>query len=309
MIVLSIVILLIGLFIAIYLLFLNGALPERSEFSVDFDQVRRLAEADPKELPVRINYLVVATGRLPGWGTVAGDFGKGYDIVFPCYQLEYENRTAIIEVPFNKRLFDKFPYGEEFFEDNYRLMQRALSEADFIVSTHEHWDHIGGVAQSDNLEQLLSRTILTKEQINGPTIVDCEFPEHTFDAYRSLDYDRYHPVGPGIVLVKAPGHSVGHQFIYVRLRDGDEVLFSGDVVWVTANLKQQKNRPWLASKKRLENRHQIAHQMRWLYDEFYSNEGQKIRMFTTHDPDQHEQYIAEGLIHRGFKTGNNKQGG
>jgi glyoxylase-like metal-dependent hydrolase (beta-lactamase superfamily II) len=302
---LSIVLIVVSVSIAIYLVFLNGSLPDKSEFFVDFNRVRQLAEADPVELPIRINCLVIATGKLPSWGTVAGDFGKDYEIEFPSFQLEYENRTAIIEAPYNKRLFDKFPYGNEFFENNYEIMQKALSDADFIISTHEHWDHIGGVAQSENINRLLSKTIMTKEQINGPTIADSEFPEHIFDGYKPLDYDRYHTLAPGVVLIKAPGHSVGHQFVFVKLRNGNEFLFTGDIVWVTANLEQQKNRPWLANKKRLENRHQIAHQMRWLYDEFFSNEHQKIKMITTHDPDQHELYIAEKLINKGFKLQNN----
>jgi predicted transcriptional regulator YdeE len=303
----SIFIILLGICIAGYFIFLNGSLPERSDFTVDFDKVRELAHADSTELPVQINYLRIATGELPGWGTVAGDFGSSYKIEFPSFQLVYENKTAIIEAPYNKRLFDKFPYGKEFNQSNYEIMQLALMEADFIIPTHEHWDHIGGVAQSKYLNQILPKTILTKEQINGPTIVDAEFPEHAFDHYRPIEYGQYFRAAPGVVLIKAPGHSVGHQFVFVKLRNGSEFLFTGDVVWVTANLKQQKSRPWLASKKRLENREQIAHQIRWLHDEFYANAKPKIIMVTTHDPEQHKKYIGEGLIHDGFKLINSER--
>lgn len=41
---------------------------------------------------------------------------------------------------------------------------------------------------------------------------------------------------------------------------------------------------------------------KWLYNEFYKNDDQQITMLTTHDPEQHEQYIAKGLLHEGFQV-------
>lgn len=297
----SIFVTILVLVVGVYFVLLSGSLPEKSNFQIDFAKVRELAEADSVELPIKINYLEIAQGELPGWGTYVGGFGENYAIVFPSFQLEYENKTAIIEAPYNQRLFAKFPFGKTFNENNYQKMQTALNQADFIIPTHEHWDHLGGIAQSENVVQLMRKTILTKEQVDGPTIVDAEFPESAFENYQPLEYEKYHCVAPGVVLIKAPGHSVGHQFVFVKFQDGKEVLFTGDVVWVTVNLEKEKNRPWLASKKRLENREQIANQIRWLYDEFYSNKDQKIKMITTHDPEQHRKYIEEGLLTEGFK--------
>jgi len=301
-IVLLISIISISILLIFYYLLLMGPWPRKSNFHIDFMTVKELAKVHEKELPTGINISVIATGELPSWGVVAGDFcGDNSKIEFPSFQLVYENKTAIIEAPYNKRLFDKFPFGKEFYQDEYEIMQKALLEADFILPTHEHWDHLGAIAQSSNINILLPKTILTKEQIDGPTISDAEFPEHIFNGYKPLEYSKYHRVAPGVVLIKAPGHSVGHQFIYVILQNGSEFLFTGDVVWVNKNIKKQKNRPWLASKKRLENRKQIAHQMRYLHDEFHLNKAQQINMLTTHDPEEHKQYIEKGLIGNGFQ--------
>ena len=292
----------IGFLACGYLMLFRGAWPDRTDFSIDFDQIRQLAAADDAEYPLRLNRLVIATGELPGWGVVAGDLKGGpHGIEFPSFQLVYADKTAIIEVPFNQRLFEKFPFGKNFFGKNYDKMQEALLAADIIVPTHEHWDHLGGIAQSENIRKLLPKTVLTTRQINGPTIKDAEFPENAFDGYQPVRNERYQRIAPGLVVIAAPGHSVGHQFVFCRLRDGTEFLFTGDVVWVTENLRKRLSRPWLASKKRLENRRQIAHQMKWLFDEFYSNENQTIHMVTTHDPKQHRQYMEKGLIHGGFE--------
>jgi glyoxylase-like metal-dependent hydrolase (beta-lactamase superfamily II) len=266
--------------------------------------VRKLAADNKEQLPIDINMLTIATGKLPSFGVVAGAFGeKDVEIDFPSFQLVYEDKTAIIEAPFSRRLFDRCPYGEEYYQDNYEIMQKALLEAEFFLATHEHWDHLGGIAQSKHIGKLLPKAIFTNEQINGPTIVDAEFPEGVFDGYASLEYADYHRVAPGVVVIKAPGHSVGHQFVYVHLQNGREFLFIGDVVWANKNFRERKNRPWLASKKRLENRRQISHQMKYLHDEFYANEGQSIKMIATHDPRQHQGYIQAGLMNSGFQVG------
>ena len=301
-----IIIIIIGVIMSSYFMLIRGPWPEKSDFSVDFHKVRQLAAAEKSKLPLQINYLVIATGKLPRFGVVAGEFGEACNIEFPSFQLLYEDKTVIIEAPYNKYLFDKLKYGKEFYQENYDIMQKALLEAEFIIPTHEHWDHLGGVAQSENISQLLLKTILTKKQINGPTITDAEFPEHAFDHYKAIEYDTYHRVAPGVVLIEAPGHSVGHQFVYVVLQNGTEYLFTGDVLWVTLNFKYRKVRPLLANMKRMENRKQIAHQMRWLYDEFYTNKDQRIKMLTTHEPEQHKQYLSDGLLHEGFQVMNNK---
>jgi glyoxylase-like metal-dependent hydrolase (beta-lactamase superfamily II) len=285
----------------VYLLFIKGKWPKYSEFNIDFDQVRELAKSSKEKLPEQINILTIATGELPSWAVSAGDFSKNNaKIVFPCFQLTYNNKTAIIEAPYNKRLFDKFSFGKEYYQDNYELMQKALLDADFIVPTHEHWDHLGGIAQSENIDKIIGKTLLTKEQINGPTIVDAEFPKGILENYKPVDYENYYCISPGVILIKSPGHSVGHQFVFVQLQNGNEFLFTGDVVWVGRNFKTHKSRPWIASKKRLENRHQISHQMRYLYDEFYMNKNQKIFLLSTHDPEQHEDYIKKELIYKGI---------
>ena len=278
-----------------YLLLIKGEWPQKSEFDIDFKRVRDLAKSSKEKLPKKINVLTIATGELPSWAVSAGDFSESNSkIEFPCFQLIYKDKTAIIEAPYDKRLFDKFSFGKKFFQNNYELMQQALLEAEFIVPTHEHWDHLGGIAQSKDIEKIIKKTILTREQINGPTIIDAEFPKRILKNYKPLDYEKYYCISPGVVLIKSPGHSLGHQFIFVQLQNGNEFLFTGDVVWVNRNFKTHKNRPWIASKKRLENRHQISHQMKYLYDEFYMNKKQKIFLMSTHDPEQHKDYSKKG---------------
>ena len=57
--------------------------------------------------------------------------------------------------------------------------------------------------------------------------------------YIVIDYQSYVPVTPGIVLIKAPGHTPEHQMVYVRLA----YLFIGDIGWTLDNVKELKLLP------------------------------------------------------------------
>ena len=49
-------------------------------------------------------------------------------------------------------------------------------------------------------------------------------------------------VAPGVVVVPAPGHSPGSQLIFVRLANGQELLFAGDVATMAISWQQLRAR-------------------------------------------------------------------
>ena len=63
----------------------------------------------------------------------------------------------------------------------------------------------------------------------------------------ALEYRDCYPVAPGLVLIKAPGHSPDMQMAYIRLQSGQEVLHSVDAAWVLDNIRQVKGKaaPWV----------------------------------------------------------------
>ena len=118
----------------------------------------------------------MAEGEIPDW-VVAGGASKNFSISFTSFQVVYDDKTIIIECPFKKVLYDKFCRfkllgirEKVFYERNFNIMQKALLEADFIIVTHEHWDHTGGIAQSPHINELMRKAVLTSEQISDHTI-------------------------------------------------------------------------------------------------------------------------------------------
>ena len=297
----------IFLLITEYFLFNRNEIPEKTDFEMNLGELRALANTSDR-LPIRLNSLIIAEGEIPDWIVVAGGASAGFPISFTSFQVIYEDKTIIIECPFNKKLFDKFCRfkllgirGKYYNQENYETMQRALSEAKYIVATHEHWDHVGGIAQSTNVKELIKKTVLTKEQINGHTIKDAGFPEGIFDDFTALEYDKYHVLAPGMVLIKTPGHSVGSQMIYIRLRNGEEFLFIGDIGWNRINIEKMVNHSKMGAILRYENREQIGHQIKWLHENIYDNQEENIHLITSHDPSQIEEYTRTKLIGARFE--------
>src|SRR6185436_13319202 len=58
-----------------------------------------------------------------------------------------------------------------------------------------------------------------------------------------LRYDDLLAIAPGVVLIKAPGHTPGSQMVFVQLADGRELLFLGDVSWRLQNIADVRERP------------------------------------------------------------------
>ena len=73
------------------------------------------------------------------------------------------------------------------------------------------------------------------------------FADAALERLQPLEYDRYHALAPGVVLIKAPGHTPGSQMVYVQRSDGAEVLFLGDVAWQFRNIETQRERPRLVT--------------------------------------------------------------
>ena len=111
--------------------------------------------------------------------------------------------------------------------------------------------------------------------------------------YIVVDYETYLPVAPGIVLIKAPGHTPGHQMIYVRLDSGREYLLIGDVGWTLDNVTQLKLRPAVTMLRINEDPRALMHQLHWIKDVM---DHEKLIVIPSHDDKLLQDLTAKQLI-------------
>jgi glyoxylase-like metal-dependent hydrolase (beta-lactamase superfamily II) len=125
-------------------------------------------------------------------------------------------------------------FYKTFWADRFARVQQALRDANLIVVTHEHHDHVAEVVRTATPDLIAPKTLLNRAQVQ--TLLDRpQTPLIRLTPARALqylvvDYDLLYPVAPGFVLIKAPGHTPGSQMVYVRLASGREALFIGDIV-------------------------------------------------------------------------------
>ena len=174
-------------------------------------------------------------------------------------------------------------------------VERAVSTAKAIIVTHEHGDHIAGVIRGPHAGELAAKTILTTSQVKtlltSPQMPEIKLTEEMAARYITLAYDKYYPVAPGVVLIKAPGHTPGSQMVYVQLDSGREYLLIGDVAWHMDGVREMKikDAPWIT-----EDQTALASQLRWLNE--LTKTDPRVVIVASHDDDEHAELIRKGLL-------------
>jgi glyoxylase-like metal-dependent hydrolase (beta-lactamase superfamily II) len=233
-------------------------------------RVRLAATATPGELATAINLAKVAESHR----TYAAIIEDGSDDIFisarTAFQVLYPEGSVMLDSGMDEEVHKYYGFGrdEPYWPDVNDEVQAALRRAQLVIITHEHGDHIAGVIRSDYRDELAPKTILTKNQVRtlsfAAQIPQIRLtPEQARD-YLVVDYELILPVAPGIVLIKSPGHTPGHQMVYIRLSSGEEFLFIGDIGWSLDNITELKTRPAATAARIKEDPQAIMHQMSWI---------------------------------------------
>ena len=218
-----------------------GTLPT---YSLDMAAVRAKAEELPGGKASEVRVEKVATFTFPAVAAVGGDGWNGLPMAAFSYQLILPTDTIVIDSAFNAA--QGASLGAKIDDDAYARMDIALAGATEIVVTHEHPDHIGGIIAYSDPAGIRRALRLTKEQVDSLPKFGLAWPAALTD-YAPLEYDGMLTIAPGVVLIRAPGHTPGSQMVFVKREDGRELLFIGDIGWSLRNVETGKGRPRLLS--------------------------------------------------------------
>jgi glyoxylase-like metal-dependent hydrolase (beta-lactamase superfamily II) len=267
----------------------------QAAFDVDLSAIRALALVVPGPLPVALNAIRFAASIRPQKFVIEG--GDETPVTMPrtAYQAVYPDGTVMIDAGMDQATHESFGQGEPYDTTAFAMLKRALDDARMIVLTHFHADHVGGVVTADNFDALAKKTIATAETLsfmmNNPHRPHLKLSEGRAEKFVCMSYGRYYPVAPGMVLIKAPGHSPDMQMVYLKTKSGREYLHSIDTAWNMANIRHVKGKaaPWVK-----EDVPAVMAQLRWL--NLLLRDEPHLHILVTHDGELLDRMIGEGAI-------------
>lgn len=231
-------------------------------------RVRAAAEEIPGDRPQSLHYLKFAEFSSPQSHLLEGASDEPVVGAYTVFQVRFRRGWIMLDAGMDHEVGKN---AVRFWQERYDRVQLALRDARLVLVTHEHWDHAAGAIRSPYLPQLAAKTMLTRAQLQTLEHPDGREAILTLDStragsYQVFDYDLIHPIAPGVVLIKAPGHTPGSQMTYVRLASGTEVLFSGDVAWLIKGIEGRRQKPEARSRYLGEDRAAIQQQLDWLHE-------------------------------------------
>ncbi|MBS0469955.1 MAG: MBL fold metallo-hydrolase [Proteobacteria bacterium] len=229
---------------AYWWLVLESGKPQ-STYMIDMAQVRHLADSIPGDKPLAIHAEHVAPFSFAGNVVLAGDGWAQVPLMIFAYKLDFPQYIGLIDTGVTPRSAAIMKVTLD--REAAQHVVYALKFAKFTVFTHEHMDHIGGLLGSPWVKLEIPRAILSTEQFAHLAEYNEDYHPEFFAGYKPLAYDKYAAIAPGVVLIKAPGHTPGSQMVYVKRADGQEFLFTGDVAWTMRNIDTMRERARLAT--------------------------------------------------------------
>ena len=285
---------------AYYWFIAESHMPSSGSYAIDIAEVRRMAGSLPGDKVKEIHVEHVASFSFPATAAVAGDDWTMLDVPVQSYQLVFPDHTAIIDTALSEAV-GRAGGISTFDNAAYDRMNAGMDTASLILITHEHLDHIGGLAAHPHLAKLVDVTRLTKEQIDSPEyMTTARLPDDVLKALKPLVYEKYLAIAPGVVLIKAPGHTPGSQMVYVQRADGTEYLFLGDVAWTQRNDDVVRERARLITQFFIrEDRDAVMLELAELHRLHEAEPG--LHMIPGHDPIELAASLQSGLLIDKFK--------
>ena len=262
------------------------------------ERVRQAADDLPGAPPESINYIKIAESHRTYAGVIDGGTDEPFVSARTAFQVVYPGGSVMIDAGMDEEVHRFYGFGREepYWQERNERVQAALSAANLIVVTHEHGDHVAGVLRSPDRDAIAAKTILTEAQARtlttAPQLPEIRITEQQARDFLIVDYRLYLPVAPGVVLIKAAGHTPGHQMIYVRVAEGTEYVLIGDIGWLIENVTELRLRPAETIARIGEDPEALMSQLVWLK----SLADRGVVLVPSHDDRLLNRYAEEGLL-------------
>ncbi len=270
-------------------LMLSGSTATKSAPGVfDLADWQSKASAPAEQLPTSIRILEVGRDTAPPFAAQAGRFGAPVAMSYNVVAINYPDRQIIIGGAVDRPTAEGMALSKtewRFSDAAYTELTTAMIEAEQVLMTHEHLDHVMAISRHPDAEALAPNLVLNDPQIEAlPLFADGELAP-ALTALQSGLSGRVETIAPGVVIVPAAGHTPGSQMVFITLQSGEEILLIGDIVWNMGAIEALKTRPvltqYMVFRPNYEDRSAIKQQVRALHDMMADNP--ELMVLPAHD--------------------------
>ncbi len=272
-----------------YWAFGSPALPNSPGYDLPIDDMREQAWEYGTADEVIVH--VVSEGTMPVFvGTAWGGFDDE-PRVYTAFEIRAGKKRLVVDAPHTEELHALVPGAGTYHSERFAALERAMADSNMIVLTHTHGDHVAGIPFGTEPEATSSKLFLNTAQHEllaamgmpeEPSIRAMGFPAELLSEAKRLKDKPWQWLAPGVALISAPGHTAGHQILYV-VTENHELLLLGDLVWTLDNITEGRTRPRLVSKLVIgEDTDAVADQLAAVIA--LAESSPEILMLPSHDP-------------------------
>jgi len=172
--------------------------------------------------------------------SIADDETDIRDLIVPCYVVEHEKGRLLWDGGLPSKTADVDGWQGEgmlarldrTFSEQLPAIGLDMSSFDNVAFSHMHFDHVGIANEVSGATLIIQKTEYDAAFADEVTVpgVDPTLYDNLKDAERILIEGDYDVFGDGRVrIISAPGHTPGHQVLFIDLENTGPVVLSGDL--------------------------------------------------------------------------------
>lgn len=239
----------------------------------DLEDWRSKARAASEDLPTEIRIIEIGRDKAPPFAAQAGRFGAPVAMTYNAVEIQFADRSIIIGGSIDRATAESMTQSAAdwtFDDAAYETLTSRMLEAEQVLMTHEHLDHIIAIARHPAPAQLAPKLVLNAPQIAALPFFAVGPLDPALATLEPRLSGKVESIAPGVVIVPAAGHTPGSQNVFITLQNGQEIVLIGDIVWNMGAIEALKTRPVLTQyvvfRPNYEDREKVKQQVGALHD-------------------------------------------